>query len=271
MCHQFSVTSFPLNLAHSTPYVIVPPPASVPNGAAFVLLGHKQEICGASWSAAHPHLIASGSNDNHVGIWDLRGGVWLRRVHRAGVKALAWHEDMLITAGGTNDKRVLMWEYGAGYCDTENHWDNELNLFEPDVFDNRTEVGRGGSMLGPLSFKGEVNAGSQVCGVVWAGDVPVTSHGFTQNFIATWSTKPLRMRSRIGAHDRRALYVAGDGKSRVATGAGDCTVKVWRVGEDHGVAGMGASIGGHAHSDKNDRWVTGDVDKASSSCSLQLR
>jgi WD40 repeat protein len=213
-----------------------------------VLRGHRQEVCGASWSDSREHVVASGSNDNHVGVWDLRGGAWLRKAHKAGIKAVAWHNDTLVTAGGTNDKRVCMWKWGPGTDHLDdfayslhNRTDEEINsslnpggTFQPADYDHQFVNGAGGPTIGPVSFVEEKDAASQVCGVVWARGRPVTSHGYSQNCLCVWDTSPLTCLIRHSAHNSRTLFLASDGGDRVATGAADGTVKVWSVGEGQG-------------------------------------
>lgn len=194
-----------------------------------LLLGHSQEICGLSWCSSRSNFLATGGNDNQVGIWDIRGGAWLGRVHRAGVKAVSWKDDQLLTAGGLKDKRVVSWKWCPGYSE-EDIYGQPYVPYEQ--FDNRHEALTRGYMLGPMSYQAEVASQSQICGVVWTDtNIPVTAHGFTQNCIATWKFQPLEMKHLVRMHNKRCLFIAGDGYSRVATGAGDGTVKVFTVGE----------------------------------------
>jgi cell division cycle 20-like protein 1, cofactor of APC complex len=72
---------------------------------------HNQEICGLKWSLDE-QMLASGGNDNKVGVWSA-GGQLLNRFtdHRAAVKALAWspqQHGLLATGGGTADRMMKM-------------------------------------------------------------------------------------------------------------------------------------------------------------------
>jgi cell division cycle 20-like protein 1 (cofactor of APC complex) len=66
-------------------------------------LGAK--ICG--------NLIATGGNDNHVFIYDMRNpSTFLSGyTHGAAVKSMTWIHDkkLLITGGGTADKKIKFW------------------------------------------------------------------------------------------------------------------------------------------------------------------
>ena len=78
-------------------------------------LGHDGEVCGLRWRG-DGDLLASGGNDNALLIWDLRRATSpchaMPRGHRAAVKALAWcptRRDVLASGGGTNCKRIRLW------------------------------------------------------------------------------------------------------------------------------------------------------------------
>lgn len=77
----------------------------------YTLTKHLGEICGL---AQQNQILASGSNDNSVCIWELRKPTCLLqwRKHRAAVKALAWcpwKTNTIATGGGTSDKKVYIW------------------------------------------------------------------------------------------------------------------------------------------------------------------
>ena len=84
-----------------------------------VLRGHSQEICGLSWSS-DGKLLASGSNDNTLRIWDAAKPCGARHVfsqHTAAVKALAWHptrRHLLASGGGTSDRTIRFWNASTG-------------------------------------------------------------------------------------------------------------------------------------------------------------
>jgi cell division cycle 20-like protein 1 (cofactor of APC complex) len=63
-------------------------------------------------------LIATGGNDNHVYIFDIRkpsdyAGEYM---HGAAVKSLAWvhDEQILVSGGGTADKKMKFWDNSKG-------------------------------------------------------------------------------------------------------------------------------------------------------------
>ena len=65
----------------------------VANHHVGTLEGHTQEVCGMKWSPDQGKLLASGSNDNQVLLWDGRNSsapVHTLTAHQAAVKAVSW-------------------------------------------------------------------------------------------------------------------------------------------------------------------------------------
>jgi len=60
------------------------------------------------------NYLASGSNDNHIGIWDLRRNQQYLKYteHKGAVKAIAWcpwKNGIIASAGGAGDKTIRIW------------------------------------------------------------------------------------------------------------------------------------------------------------------
>jgi len=163
---------------------------------------HRQQVCGLKWSPDDQQL-ASGSDDCKVRIWNLQSHsntpVLESENHKAAVKALAWspHQaGMLATGGGVADKCIHMW--------------NTVN---------------------DVTVK-SVDTGSQVCNLMWSKNVNeiVSTHGYSQFEVAIWKCSSLTRMATLTGHSRRVLYLAmsPDGR-KIATGSGDCSVRVWDV------------------------------------------
>lgn len=164
------------------------------------LTGHKQEICGLKWNTDDGQL-ASGGNDNKLIVWDKVNENPLFRFsdHTAAVKAIAWsphQHSLLASGGGTADRTIKFWN---------------------------TSIGQ--------QVK-EVDTGSQVCNLAWSknSDEIVSTHGYSQNQIVIWKYPRMEQVVSLTGHTYRVLYLAmsPDGQT-VVTGAGDETLRFWKV------------------------------------------
>ncbi|KAA0158215.1 hypothetical protein FNF28_06334 [Cafeteria roenbergensis] len=193
------------------------------------LSGHESEVCGLRWSPDRATL-ASGGNDNRVLLWSVAGAVRAKRQassssssgaasgdgaasglsarleplyrlsgHRAAVKALDWsphRRGLLVSGGGTLDKSLRFWNALTGEC------------------------------------VGCVDTGCQVCNVRWSlsGEELVTTHGYSRNDVCLWRYPSMQRLATLSGHKSRVLFMAMDPSGQsVVTGAGDETLRFWRV------------------------------------------
>lgn len=173
--------------------------------------GHSQEVCGVSFSE-NESVVASGGNDNRVGVWDLRGMrlQWLIREHKAAVRAIAWNPQasgVLASGGGNSDKTIKVFSTLTG---TQLH---------------------------------NVSVDSQVCKLRFSRTTSelVSTHGYEHNLINVWDYPSMKKVGQLEGHQHRVLYLSSSpgrsshplslslDESTLLTGAGDETLKFWRV------------------------------------------
>lgn len=163
--------------------------------------GHSGQICGLQWSYDGRQL-ASGSNDNHVNIWDgPQASVPLFTFsHLAAVKAVSWcpwQANTLATGGGSRDRSLKFWNTSTGV----------------------------------LSRSCETN--SQVSAICWSKTYRelISAHGYSSNSLCLWKYPSLSLMKEIpAAHDSRILHMAiSPNGERVATVAADENLKIWKV------------------------------------------
>jgi len=160
--------------------------------------GHKQEVCGLTWSH-DGQVLASGGNDNLLFLWDQAAGRARFTVtdHGAAVKALAWcpfANDTLATGAGTTDPSIRFYNTSTGAC---------LNT---------------------------INTGAQVCSLQWSRHYKeiVSSHGWTNN-LCVWKYPSMVKSAELSGHTSRVLHTAQSPDGTTIVSAGDETLRFWKV------------------------------------------
>lgn len=164
-----------------------------------VVCTHSQEICGVKINN-QMNLLATGGNDNRVGVWAFGEGKRLMTgKHASGVKALAWSHrqyGFLATGGGTNDRSLKIWNTNSGLLECER------------------------------------NVEAQVCSVLYSrltNDL-ISAQGGELNNVRMWRSKGLKPVGVLTGHEQRPLHLAlsPDG-SILATASPDEKLCFWRV------------------------------------------
>ncbi|KAJ1979506.1 substrate-specific activator of APC-dependent proteolysis [Dimargaris verticillata] len=169
---------------------------------------HEQEVCGlacapgSSRLGIRDHFFASGGNENHVMVWDIRQPqrpLWRWTDHTAAVRALAWnpHErGILLSGGGTLDKTIRVWNT------------------------------RNGRLVKKLATN------SQVCNLVWSPSSSefVSTHGYSRHHIAVWQYPQCQRLTMLMGHRARVLNCAQSPSGEdLVTAAADETLRFWRI------------------------------------------
>lgn len=161
---------------------------------------HTDLVCGLDYSS--DGVLASGSNDNTVCIWDSTGALAPMHTlteHRAAVKALRWcpwQRNVLASGGGSADRQVCL---------------------------HNTSSGR---------LLMSADAESQVTGVAWGPQERelITAHGYSRNQLSLWKYPSLVKSADLEGHGGRLLGLAQspDG-SIICSASADETLRFWRV------------------------------------------
>ena len=164
---------------------------------------HTQEICGLKWSHDGRHL-ASGANDNLVGIWDANftndsnQPLHVFKEHTAAVKAVSWcpwQNNVLATGGGTADGYIRIW-----------------NVYNGNVLHS-------------------VNANSQISSLLWSKNYKelISSHGHPNNQLSIWKFSDMSKVCELNGHTNRVLALAmSPDEDTVASIGADETLRFWK-------------------------------------------
>ena len=119
--------------------------------------------------------------------------------HKAAVKALAWspHQNgVLASGGGTADRTIRFWNVLTN---------QQLHCIDTD---------------------------SQVCSLVFSSNYNelVSTHGYSQHQVNIWRCPQMTKAAALLGHSSRVLYLAiSPDSSTIVTGAGDETLRFWKV------------------------------------------
>jgi len=163
---------------------------------------HDQEVCGLKWNNDGRHL-ASGANDNLVGVWDANMSqesqpLHVFREHTAAVKAVAWcpwQSNILATGGGTADGKIRIW-----------------NVYNGNVLQTQ-------------------DAKSQISCLLWSKDHKelISSHGFQLNQLTIWRYPEMVKVCDLAGHTNRVLMMAMSPDNEMVVSAGaDETLRLWK-------------------------------------------
>ncbi|KAG8957405.1 hypothetical protein FRC03_010191 [Tulasnella sp. 419] len=86
------------------------------NNILFVLKGHSSEVKCAIFSP-DGSLIATGSSDRMVALWDARTGILVHilRSHFSGILSLAFSPDSTQLVSCSHDRTIIVWDVSSGF------------------------------------------------------------------------------------------------------------------------------------------------------------
>ncbi|PZV11636.1 MAG: hypothetical protein DCF22_14055 [Leptolyngbya sp.] len=168
-----------------------------------VLRGHTGRIFSIAFAPqpdAHrstDQLLASGSGDRTIKLWNSHTGQCLRTLHghTSWIWAIAFHPDGNLLASGSYDHTVKLWDVNTGDC-----------LY---------------------TLKDHTSC---ILSVAFSPNGQWLASGGYEQIIKLWNPKTGQCLQTLQAHLNRVWAVAFSPDSRwLATGGDDCTIKLWDV------------------------------------------
>jgi WD40 repeat protein len=210
-----------------------------------VLTGHTNRVQSAVFSprlaielpSGHRQLLASGSHDRTIKIWDANTGECLQTLHGhvEAVWALSWRSDGRMFASSSLDRTIKLWDLHTGECrhTLEGHlamvfgvaWHPQLPLlascsgdYTIKIWDTET-----GLCLHTLSSH---EAG--VLAVTWSPDGKVLASSGIDRVIKLWDVAAETCLKTLLGHASLVWSVAWspDGRT-IASSSQDRTIKLW--------------------------------------------
>jgi serine/threonine protein kinase len=217
-----------------------PPPLRITTLDTFrTLRGHSDFVNSVAWSPVTT-LLASGSQDGEVLIWDGLSGQTMLALdgHGASVNSVAWSADGQLLASAGDDSQVIIWDSGSGQQVSTLQSTAAINS----IAWSPADVGAGRQLvLGNEDGAVEVwdvedgrqlqlltTGGDPINGVAWSADGTLLAGGAADAFVQVWEADSGLLVLSLDSHASAVTSVAWSPDSRfLASGGADGTIQIW--------------------------------------------
>lgn len=180
----------------------------LPPALLCTLQGHHNWTRAVAFHHTDSLLLASGSEDNTVRLWDVGSGQLITNLQeQGGINAIAFSPDGFLLASGSNDATIRLWEVGTG---KERH-----------------------------ILQGHLHT---VFSVAFSPDGLLLASGGVDKTVKLWEVETGRELFSLQGHTSWVFSVAFSPDGRVlASGSRDKTIKLWDVSNGQQISTLGVT------------------------------
>lgn len=200
--------------------------------------GHTEQVLATTWSP-DSKLIASGSRDKTVQVWDALSGshATTYRGHSGAIAALAWSPDVQAIASGSWDQTVQIWNplngthqltYGGHSADvTTVAWSPDGVLLASGSEDQTIQIWNAHAGTLMQKYRGHTEA---VTVAAWSPDGKYIASGSKDTTVQIWEAASGKLLIVFRKHSGEVTSLAWSPDGRyIASGSVDKTVQVWQA------------------------------------------
>ncbi|KAK3363905.1 hypothetical protein B0T25DRAFT_627877 [Lasiosphaeria hispida] len=208
------------------------------NACIQTLEGHGSSINSVTFSP-NSKLVASGSYDNTIKIWDAATGACMQTLegHSSWVYSITFSPDSTLMASGSQDNTIKIWDAVTGICiETLIGHSGSVNsvVFSPDLklivsgSDDNTikiwDVATGTYIQTLTGHSSSVNS------VIFSPDLKLIVSGSDDNTIKIWDVATGTCIQTLEGHSGSVRSIAfSPDLELIASGSKDTTIKIWDV------------------------------------------
>ena len=226
------------------------------------LTGHKHAVFSVAFSP-NGQLLASGSNDNALKLWQVQdGGAQLLNTltgHKNSVLSVAFSPNGQLLASGSYDDTIKLWQVQDGGAQLLNTLTGHKNTVNSVAFSPNGQLLASGSWDNTIKLWQVHNRGAQllktltghkydVISVAFSPNGQLLASGSNDNTLKLWQVhnRGARLLKTLTGHKSPVLSVAFSPNGQLlASGSYDNTIKLWQVQD--GGAQLLKTLTGHKY------------------------
>ncbi|KAK3359288.1 WD40-repeat-containing domain protein, partial [Lasiosphaeria hispida] len=200
------------------------------------LEGHSDSVHSVDFSP-DSKLIASGSRDQTIKIWDTATGACTQTLkgHSDSVYSIAFSPDSKLIASGSDDQTIKIWDTATGACTQtlKGHSRSVYSIaFSPDLKliasgsdDQTVKIWDTATGACTQTLKGH---SGYVSSIAFSPDSKLIASGSGDQTVKIWDTATGACTQTLKGHSRSVYSIAFSPDSKlIASGSDDQTIKIW--------------------------------------------